>query len=133
MADETTIEQPSADVVERTEHTRNVPHYRPNVDIVESAEELTVLADMPGVSAEDIDIHFEKGVLTLHGRVKPRQAPQTGYLVREYGIGDFYRTFQVSEAVDPNRITADYRNGVLTLHLAKIEAVKPRRISVQAG
>jgi HSP20 family molecular chaperone IbpA len=119
MATETALDKPTAGEVERTEHTRSVRHYRPNVDILETAEELTVLADMPGTSPEDIDIDFEKGTLTIHGKVRPRQPDNTQFLLQEYGLGDFYRTFQVSETVDAGRIAADYKDGVLVLHLPK--------------
>jgi len=132
MATETTIEKRSGDEVERMEHTRNVRHYRPNVDILETKDELTVLADMPGVKAEGIDLHFENGTLTIHGKVDARQPDDTEYLLCEYGLGDFYRTFQVSETIDAAKIAAEYRNGVLTLHLPKVEAAKPRKIAVQA-
>src|SRR5262245_11508720 len=87
----------------QAERTRSGRFYRPNVDIVELNEELMLYADMPGTSAEDIEINFENGVLTLHGRVRERQAETTQYLWREYGVGDFYRTFQVSEEIDSTR------------------------------
>lgn len=115
------------------EHTRTAKTYRPNVDILEGQEELVVLADMPGVRSEDIDIDFKEGALTLHGRVERRQADETTYLVEEYGIGDFHRTFQVSEQIDAGRISAAYKDGVLTLRLPKLERVKPRKIAVQAS
>jgi len=128
----TAMEKRSAQELERMEHTRNVDHYRPNVDILESAEELTVRADLPGTRPEDIDIRFENGMLTLHGKVGPRQPQERDFLLQEYGVGDFYRTFQVSESIDGQRITAEHRDGVLTLHLPKVEAAKPRKIAVQA-
>jgi len=115
-----------------TEHTRSGVCFRPNVDIVELPDELLVLADMPGTKSEDTDIDFENGNLTIHARVAPRQPEGTQFLLREYEIGDFYRTFQVSEAIDANHITAEYANGVLTLHLPKAEAAKPRRIQVRS-
>ena len=116
--------------VARAEQTRNVRHYRPSVDIMERPDELLVVADAPGAAPEDIDVNFENGVLTLHARVKPRQAGETDYLLREYGTGDFVRTFQVSEHIDASRIHAEIAHGVLTLHLPKVEAVKPRTIKV---
>ncbi|HVS10955.1 MAG TPA: Hsp20/alpha crystallin family protein [Planctomycetota bacterium] len=114
------------------ESTRSSYAYRPSVDIVESAEELTLYADLPGVSGEDIDIEFEQGVLAIHGQVSPRKPEGASYLHQEYGIGDFHRTFQVSEAIDPERIQAEHEAGVLVLHLPKTEAVKPRRIQIQS-
>lgn len=124
------VEKPTKAEVSHTEHTRNVRHYRPNVDIIERADELTVYADMPGATADGIGINFENGTLTIHGKVRPRQHDDTDYPLREYGIGDFYRTFQVSETIDSECITADYADGVLVLHLPKVEAAKPRKIAV---
>jgi HSP20 family protein len=118
---------------EQAEYTRTGPVYRPNVDILELPNELLVHADVPGLRGEDIDINFEDGTLTLHGRVKSRQPSGTEFLSREYGVGDFYRTFRVSEEIDPAKITAECRDGVLTLHLPKSEAAKPRKIQVQTG
>lgn len=132
MATETMTKRPEGGVVQ-TERTRNRACYCPNVDILESADELTVYADMPGLRSEDVDVQFENGTLTILGKVSDRQAENVPFLRREYGVGDFYRTFQVSESIDSSRISADYANGVLTLHLPKQEAVKPRKISVRGG
>jgi HSP20 family protein len=133
MSVESTIangaEQQQTEPVERT---RTAPCYRPNVDIRELPEELLILADLPGVRSEDIDIHFEDRQLTISGRVAPRQPDGTRYLLREYGLGDFSRTFRVSEQIDGARISAECRDGVLTLHLPKVEAAKPRKIAVKA-
>jgi HSP20 family molecular chaperone IbpA len=116
----------------RPERIESGPTYRPNVDIIERQDELFVLADMPGVRAEQIQINYERGQLSIIGRIKPRQKPETAYLLREYGMGDFVRTFQVGEGVDAGRIEAEIKNGVLTLHLPKSEAVKARSIPVKA-
>lgn len=115
------------------EHTRTGQYYRPNVDILEGQDELVVYADMPGVKSDSIDIDFKEGVLTLHGRVERRQPADTQYALEEYGLGDFHRTFQVSEQIDAGRISASYKDGVLTLRLPKQERVKPRKIAVQAN
>lgn len=133
MATGTAVEKRVEGEVARHEPTRGVPRYRPAVDIMEFDDELRVLADMPGARPEDIDIKFENGVLTIHGKVNPRQPEGTDYLIREYGIGDFYRAFEVSEAVDPERISADYKGGVLVLHLPKVEKARARRIEVRAN
>ena len=131
MATESAIEKQQAGEIAQAEYTRSGRQYRPNVDILETTEELTVLVDVPGCSAKDIDIHFEKGELTIHGQVPPRQNEGAAYLLQEYGVGDFHRTFQVSEVIDAERIAAECRNGVLTLHLPKVEAAKPRKIEVK--
>jgi len=75
----------------------------PSVDIVEGADELLVLADMPGARGDSIDVKFEDGMLEIYAALAPRQAAGMEYLVREYGVGDYYRTFQVSEAIDARR------------------------------
>jgi HSP20 family protein len=131
MATETVINKRPEDEVTRAEHTRNRPHYHPNVDIVETTDELLVLADMPGMEAGEVDVHFENGTVTIYGRVRDRQGENTDYLLREYGVGDFHRSFEVSEAINAEGISAEYANGVLTLHLPKTEAVKPRKIVVK--
>ena len=112
------------------ERTRNGRFYRPNVDILECPDELLLVADLPGAKSDQIDIDFEKGTLTLHAPVPARQSQDQLYLVHEYGVGDYYRTFDVSEEIDAGRITAEYADGVLTLHLPKAESTKPRKINV---
>ncbi len=130
MSTENTTKNPTE--TPAIEHTRNGLCFRPNVDIRERDEELLVLADVPGAASDSIDVNFEDGMLTIHAKVAPRQEHDHRYLVREYGVGDFYRTFRVSEAVDAGKISAEYADGVLMLHLPKAEAVKPRKIEVSA-
>jgi len=131
MATETAINKRPEDMVTRAEHTRNRPHYNPNVDILETKDELLVIAEMPGMDPGDVDVHFENGMLTIHGHVRERQPEATNYLLREYGVGDFHRSFEVSEAIKADGIAADYADGLLMLHLPKTEAVKPRKITVR--
>ncbi|MBP7937088.1 MAG: Hsp20/alpha crystallin family protein [Phycisphaerae bacterium] len=131
MVDSAVAKKTTEAEVAQAERTRSGRAYRPNVDIIENKEELLVVADMPGVNSNSIDVKFENGSLEIHGRVPVRQTPETRYLLREYGVGDFYRSFQVSEAIDASRITAEYADGVLTLHLPKVEAVKPRKIAIK--
>ena len=123
----------ASDESQSAEYTRSGQFYRPNVDIRETTDELVLIADVPGARSEDIDINFEDGALAVHAKVNNRQADETVYLLQEYGVGDFYRTFKVSEQIDPTRISAEYHDGVLTIHLPKVEAAKPRKISVQSS
>jgi HSP20 family protein len=131
MNNENSLQKSTAEM-ESTERLRSGATFRPNVDICESEQELTVYADLPGVDPRNIDIRFEQGVLTLEGTLAPRDEGD-GYLLREYDVGDFRRTFQVSESVDSEAITAEHKDGVLTLHLPKVSAARPRRIEVNAS
>ena len=114
------------------EGTRSGQWFRPPVDIVEKADELLLVADLPGAMSDAIDIHFEDGVLTVQGSVAPRYDDKMNFMLCEYGVGNFHRSFRVSEQVDAGRIHADYAHGVLTIHLPKAEAAKPRKIQVRA-
>jgi len=107
--------------------------FSPPVDILERQNEILVLADMPGVDGGDVDVRFENGQLSIHGKVNDRQSEGTRDLVREYGTGYYYRTFEISEAIDAERISAEYKDGVLSLLLPKVEAVKPRKIAVKTN
>ncbi len=107
--------------------------YMPAVDIFERANELVIVADMPGADAKAIDIQFENGTLTLEGRVARRGTANVRPLVREYGYGDFRRVFEIGELIDSQRISAEYADGVLTLHLPKVAAALPRKIEVRTA
>jgi HSP20 family protein len=116
----------------RAEATRGGVFFTPRVDIVETDSELTLFAEVPGVRPEDVDLRYEKGELLLHGRVQLRHDRQ-GMLLQEYEEGDFYRAFNISESIDASRISAECKNGLLTVHLPKVESVRPRQISVRGA
>ena len=118
--------------VATVERTRGGITYSPRIDILESDDELVLYADMPGVTAENLDIQFENRELRIHGKVWPRHK-DVNFLYGEYGIGDFHRTFTIGESIDSEKIHAELRDGVLILHLPKTEAVKPRRIAVKSS
>ena len=115
------------------ERTASGQCYRPHVDILEHQGELMLVADMPGVKSDGVEVKFEDGVLSLHGKVEPRYGERANFLRYEYGVGDFYRSFRVSEQIDAEKIHAEYQDGVLTVHLPRVEAAKPRKIAVNAG
>jgi HSP20 family protein len=131
MSDTTTLDKRVA-AMDQPERTRSGRTYSPAVDIIEKPDELLLLADVPGAKAEGIDIHYERGELTLTARVDERQPEEGNWVLREYGVGDFVRTFQVGEGIDAAKIKAEVTGGVLTLHLPKAEAAKTRRIAVKA-
>lgn len=117
----------------QAEETRTGRWYRPPVDILERGDELLIVADLPGATAESVDIDFEDGLLTITGKVAPRYTEGARVLVSEYGVGNFHRTFRVSEKIDSRGIHAEYAAGVLTVHLPKVTAAQPRKIQVQTS
>lgn len=104
--------------------------FTPAVDILELPNELVLQVDLPGVKPESVDVHFERGELTVKAR---REAtPKSGRgLVEEFLPGEFTRGFLISQDVAADRISAELKNGVLKIHLPKAEAAMPRRISVK--
>jgi len=113
-----------------TENTRGGTYFQPRVDIFETDHELTLYADLPGVRSDDVDLRFERGELVLQGRVQHRDRPGMA-LLSEYEEGDFFRVFQIHESIDSTRIAPECKNGVLTVHLPKVEAAKPRQVTVK--
>ena len=100
----------------------------PAVDIYESEEGLTLVADLPGVKKDGLDVKVEDGVLTIQGRIE-HQSYHTVKL-NEFALLDYYRQFELSEVVDQEKISARLQHGVLTLSLPKAEKVKPKKIEV---
>jgi len=108
------------------------PEFAPAVDIYDRDDEIVVVADMPGVPADSVDIGLDRGELTIRGRVKtPPVNGQVGF--QEFQVGDFVRTFTLTDDIDPNGIAAEMANGVLKLHLKKPVERKPRKIQVKVG
>jgi HSP20 family protein len=105
--------------------------FQPNVDILETQDDWVIVADVPGAARETLDVQFDDGVLKVQAKVAVRQPAETGYLVREYPVGDFERSFRIGEGVDASRIDASLDAGVLTIHLPKAESAKPRKIEVR--
>jgi len=103
----------------------------PPVDIFETEDALSVVADLPGVSKDEVDIRVEDNILTIKG--KAHYNPPAGLLREEFNLQGYYRQFQLSDEVDQNRISAEFKNGVLTLSLPKAEKSKPRQIKVKMG
>jgi HSP20 family molecular chaperone IbpA len=115
------------------EQTRAGAVYSPPVDIFESDSAITVLADMPGVKAQDLEIDLRDSVLTLTGRVAESETAHRSHVVSEYQSGTFFRQFTLSEAIDQAKIDAQLKDGVLRLELPKVEKARPRQISVRSS
>ena len=107
--------------------------FTPAVDIFETDKEITLLADMPGVKAADLNIDLRDDTLTLTGAVAPFEGPDEEDILIEYEIGTYSRQFTLSEVIDQGKIDAQLTDGVLRLNLPKVEKATPRQITVKAG
>ena len=103
------------------------------MDIFETEKGITLLADMPGVKVEDLNIDLRENVLTLDGDVKKPEGQNEVELFTEYRTGKYYRQFNLSEIIDQSKIEAKMTDGVLRLTLPKVEAAKPRKITIKAS
>ncbi len=105
--------------------------WTPNVDIMETENDIVVKADVPGMNEKDIDVNIEDRTLTLKGERKfEDEKKDKGYHRIERGYGSFVRCFSMPESVDPEKVTADYSNGVLTVTLPKKEIAKPKSVKI---
>jgi len=121
-----------AEITTPAEQTRPGLVFTPAVDIFETDKEITLLADMPGVQAGELDIDLHENVLTLEGEVQPPEGANEVDVIREYRTGKYYRQFTLSQVIDQSKIDADLRDGVLRLRLPKVEAARPRKIAVKS-
>lgn len=126
------LEKKEAPTSDEAEVVRARRTFIPRIDIYSAGDEIVLVADMPGVDEHNVDVTLEKNLLTIRGRVV-NQAPE-GYnsVYSEYRIGDYERTFSLSDEVDRDKIEAVLTNGVLRLTLTKAEAAKARKIAVHA-
>ena len=106
------------------------PVYVPRVDIRESAEGFTVVADLPGADEKSVEATVQNRVLTIEAWTKIEKPQGHEELGREFGAGRFRRDFTLPDAVDPDRIQARVKNGVLTVSIPKKDEVKVRKIQV---
>lgn len=119
-------------VAAREQSGADRPEFSFPVDIYDREEEIVLVADMPGVKADSVEINLDRGNLSIRGGSAAR-AHEGEAILQEYRVGDFVRSFTVSEDIDPSGISADFKNGVLTLHLPKVAERKPRKIPVRSG
>lgn len=132
MAD-TAIQKRDAQQVNIPDRIDQSATFTPLVDIFETNDEFIFQADLPGVKAGDIDVSYERGLLTISGKVQPRQTEQTRYLWQEYDVGNFYRQFTINTEINQEGIRADLKNGVLTLHVPKAESARARMIEIRTA
>jgi HSP20 family molecular chaperone IbpA len=104
----------------------------PPIDIHEAPEGLTLEADLPGATEDKLFIQLEDNVLSMHARVDSHVPDGARLLHQEFHVGDYYRSFILSDEVDRDRITAELKNGVLRLFLPKAERARTRRIEIKS-
>jgi HSP20 family protein len=107
--------------------------FTPEVDIFETDKAITLLADIPGVKPEKLNIDLRDNVLTITGDVDRLEAADEELLVMEYETGRYYRQFTLSEVIDQTKIDAKLNLGVLRLRLPKVAKAAPRKIAITAG
>ena len=103
----------------------------PRVDVYENEEEVLLVADLPGAAREDVQINLDQDELTIEAPVAA--SPDGAALRAEFEPADFRRSFQVPPGIDGDKINADFKGGVLWLHMPKSAALKPRTLEVPAG
>jgi HSP20 family protein len=134
MAEQTMeLEKQEVTTTEETERTRDSRCFTPRSDIYEMDDQIVIVADVPGVDEKSIEVTLEKNVLTINALVDP-MVPQ-GYSLSfaEYEVGDYQRSFRLSDEIDRENIQASVKDGVLRLYLPKAKEALTRKISVKVA
>ncbi|UCD99004.1 MAG: Hsp20/alpha crystallin family protein [Chloroflexota bacterium] len=117
----------------RTERIRERACFVPRADVFETEENVFVVVDMPGVNDENIEITLDNNILTIYGNTTLERPEGYSLAFVEYEVGDYERSFRLTDRIDREAIEATYKDGVLHLTLPKAEEAKVRKISVKAG
>lgn len=125
--------QQKQEVMQPGEPTKPEKFYVPAVDIFETDEAVHVLAEMPGVGREGVEVNLEEGTLTIRGTMATPEHEGETVLLREFEPGHYLRKFSVAETIDQEQIQARMADGVLTLVLPKVAPARPRRIEVKGA
>lgn len=115
------------------EATKNQLYFAPHVDIFETEQEVTVVADIPGVKTEGVELSLENNILTIQGRRLAAGNPAGRLILEEYESGDYLRRFTVAETIDQDKIEATLADGVLKVRLPKTVPAQPKKIEVKIG
>lgn len=121
------------DVTRRQEPDKDLATLVPPVDVIEDESGITVNADLPGVSTENLAIRIEGGALLIDAPLVLGESQNLTAVYSETRSAHYKRSFTLSRELDTTRIAAAIKDGVLKLHVPKLEHAKPRRIEVRAG
>jgi HSP20 family molecular chaperone IbpA len=127
------VEKEEITAAEDTERTRECRCFVPRADIYEVDNQIVIVADVPGVDENSVEITLDKNVLTINAYVDPVEMEGYALGFAEYEVGDYQRSFRLSDEIDREKIQATIKDGVLRLYLPKAAAAQARKISVKAG
>lgn len=122
------VKEEKNNLIEELLETQN--YISPLVNIYETDDEFVLSADMPGVVRKDVKVKVENDLLIMFGRIDYVNEINRNYILNEQELGNYYRTFRISDSVDQSNIKAKYDNGKLVVNLPKNEKVKPRTINI---
>jgi HSP20 family protein len=114
------------------ETTRQRPIFLPHTDIYEREDAIVVVAEMPGVNRDDVDVNLENNELTVSGHAEGPQVEGHELSYAEYETGDYQRRFRISAPIDAEKIDASMKDGVLRVILPKSKEAQPRKVEVKA-
>jgi len=135
----TASEAKALEAKDKQEVSTSVEQTRPGltftlaVDIFETDTAITLLADMPGVEAENLEVDLRQNVLTLTGEARSPESKGETYVLQEFRTGRYIRQFSLSDTIDQAKIEAEMANGVLRLVLPKAQKAVTRKIAVKSG
>jgi len=135
MADSKSMEVQKEEITapEDLERTRECRCFAPRADIYEADDQIVVVVDVPGANESSVDVSLEKNILTINAYVAPAEFEGYTLTYAEYEVGDYQRSFKLSNEIDSDKIQATIKDGVLHLYLPKAAAVAARKIGVKAG
>ncbi len=128
MSDRKDIAKKENNAIEKTRALRSVT---PSVDIYENDQEILLIADMPGVHKDNVTVNIDNGTLSISG--VRRMDNQGATTWEEFTDVEYARNFSIPQTIDVEKVKAELKDGVLTLHLPKSEAAKPRLIEIKAA
>jgi HSP20 family protein len=132
MKDMNEYDKKQAQATTGAERTKNRRVFVPRVDIIDTKEAVVMYADMPGVDQNSLDVTIDKNVLTISGAVEPPEFKGRSVAYAEYDVGDFDRSFTISNDIDRDNVEALVKNGVLKLVLHKAPEAEVKKITVRA-
>jgi HSP20 family molecular chaperone IbpA len=127
------VQKQEIEATEDAERTRECMCFTPRADIYEVDDQLVIVMDVPGADEKAVDITLEKNVLTVNAYIEPVEVEGFGLAFAEYEVGDYQRSFKLSEDIDREKIQATIRDGLLRLYLPKATQAIVRKIDVKAN